>query len=85
MDNRHLSLKLIPCTKSNELPINWCFDEDKQPHYLGQEGSTGETLVNGTVEVKDFTHFGFQQCLADKTIVFVGDSRVRYQVSSFSF
>ena len=29
--------------------------------------------------IKDFTHDGFEKCLADKTIVFVGDSRVRYQ------
>ena len=84
-----------PCAKSSELPPNWCFDNNKDPHYFPFGASSVRTsgvddagsreyinnyiTANETIEIKDFTHDGAQRCLANKTIIFIGDSRVRYQ------
>jgi len=35
--------------------------------------------VNKSIDVKLYTYDGFAECLASKTVVFIGDSRVRYQ------
>ena len=84
-----LYVQSMPCVKSSELPPNWCFDNNKDPHYFPFGASSGvvdassseyiNSYTNETVEIKDFTHDGVQKCLANKTIIFIGDSRVRYQ------
>ena len=83
----------VPCTKSDDLPTEkWCFDRNNDPHYLWNSSSASEDIAvdssqrlnttftsNETVKIMEFTHAGFEKCLANKTIIFVGDSRVRYQ------
>lgn len=60
----------------HRLPDGWCLDDEKVPRYLG-----GGDEQNGTERnvVKHCNHNGCERCLANKTVVFVGDSRVRYQ------
>ena len=35
--------------------------------------------MNKSIDVKLYTYDGYNECLASKTVVFIGDSRVRYQ------
>lgn len=68
----NITLDYESCTNSMVVPENWCLDEDKVPRYVGNEEWPPR-------KVQHYTHDGYEQCLADKTVVFIGDSRVRYQ------
>jgi len=64
-----------PCNRMPSLvPDNWCLDDSMVPRYMGDKDD-----VNKPIDVKLFTYDGFNNCLANKTVVFIGDSRVRYQ------
>jgi len=54
------------------LPNSWCMDGDQKPRYVGR----GEPPPT---HIRHYTHRGYERCLAAKTVVFIGDSRVRYQ------
>lgn len=69
----HCSRNNSSNTISNPLPRNWCLDDDRVPRYVGEHNGT-EGLI-----LRRYTHAGYERCLANKTVVFVGDSRVRYQ------
>lgn len=60
------------CLGNESVPENWCFDANKVPRYVGMMNWPPKT-------VKHYTYAGYEKCLAGKTIVFIGDSRVRYQ------
>ena len=62
-------------TSNSLLPENWCMDTNKIPRYLGDEQ---QSMVTRT-SIQHYTHEGYEKCLAKKTVVFIGDSRVRYQ------
>ncbi|KAL3769664.1 hypothetical protein ACHAWO_009490 [Cyclotella atomus] len=66
----------IPCKSNNEIPNDWCVDAGGNPRYLGCKLQDGLESTN----ILRYNHQGFEQCLANKTIVFIGDSRVRYQI-----
>lgn len=67
----------LNCTECDELPSGWCRDIDnKTPRYVGKAAAGSNLQLHS---VPYYTHRGFEQCLANKTIVFIGDSRVRYQ------
>lgn len=71
----------LSCTKNETLPNGWCMDVNNLPRYVGL-GSVNE--FNTTTEVRHYTHEGYSKCLANKTVVFIGDSRVRYQYMHLS-
>ena len=91
VESHPVFVESVPCTKSDDLPTEkWCFDRNNDPHYLWNSASEDIAVdssqrlnttftSNETVTIKEFTHAGFEKCLANKTIIFVGDSRVRYQ------
>jgi len=67
----------LNCTGSDELPNCWCHDiDDGTPRYVGK-GTGGRNPHHHSIP--HYTHQGFKRCLANKTVVFIGDSRVRYQ------
>ena len=82
----------VQCSKVPNLPPGWCMDDNFVPRYLGkdiidQPEKDTKKNINGTstpefttFEVKQYTHDGFQKCLANKILVFIGESRVRYQL-----
>lgn len=80
---QHVEKRLLPnidtilCKLNNSLPKEWCMDQNSTPRYVGHTSAQPNTTTH---EIKRYSHRGFQQCLANKTIVFVGDSRVRYQL-----
>jgi len=41
--------------------------------------SGGSRLSSPIVNIRHYTHMGYEMCLAGKTLVFIGDSRVRFQ------
>lgn len=55
----------------------WCLDLDQTPRFIAEKHYSGFDTVLSTVQ--HFSHYGFDKCLANKTVVFIGDSRVRYQ------
>ena len=59
-------------------PENWCLDADKVPRYAGKEGED-EDEDWPPRNIQHYTHTGYEKCLASKTVVFIGDSRTRYQ------
>jgi len=64
----------VRCTPSRRnLPDGWCFDDEQMPRYFGVRGLESD----GTLAYH--THAGYNRCLANKNILFIGDSRVRYQ------
>ena len=66
----------LNCT-NDILPIGWCMEEESQtPRYYG---ATNNTNSRPSRMIRHYTHEGYEHCLAGKTIVFIGDSRVRYQ------
>ena len=70
------------CKPNSQLPKGWCIDDDGTPRYTGTVSSNNHT---SSVEViQRYNHAGFEQCLANKTIVFIGDSRVRYQLMNLA-
>ena len=74
-------------TSQSILPQNWYMDTTKTPRYVGGEQHDHHqhqqsimiprTRNNNTIQL--YNHKGYQHCLANKTVVFIGDSRVRYQ------
>ena len=65
-------------------PENWCLDADKVPRYARKEGGDegeGEDEDEDWPprNIQHYTHTGYEKCLASKTVVFIGDSRTRYQ------
>ena len=60
------------CVNDTFVPRNWCLDTDSIPRYVGLKEWPPR-------KVRHYTHTGYEKCLANKTIVFIGDSRVRYQ------
>jgi hypothetical protein len=68
------------CTE-NQAPRGWCTDITfDTPRFVGDGRSlVKDTGNNSTVGKAYRTLEGYQQCLVNKHIVFIGDSRVRYQ------
>mmetsp|Transcript_5565 Transcript_5565/g.12678 ORF Transcript_5565/g.12678 Transcript_5565/m.12678 type:complete len:381 (-) Transcript_5565:129-1271(-) len=64
--------KSRPCNKVSLLPNGWCMDDEMMPRYVGENSEQ-------STDVQLYTHEGYNKCLANKTVVFIGDSRVRYQ------
>lgn len=58
------------CTSN--MPHNWFCDKGNTPRYV----TKSDYATNMT---QHYTHEGYEKCLAKKTVVFIGDSRVRYQ------
>ena len=59
-----------------KLPERWCLNnESNMPFYVGHEPKDLTTRSF----VRHYNHNGYERCLANKTVVFIGDSRVRYQ------
>ena len=81
----HVAKRSLPnsntllCELNSSLPKEWCIDQNGSPRYLGHVSVSYDKTTH---EVKRYIHKGFQKCLANKTIVFIGDSRVRYQLMS---
>ncbi|KAL7486981.1 hypothetical protein ACHAW6_012582 [Cyclotella cf. meneghiniana] len=69
-----LLVSAVTCKPSNLLPKQWCMDNNDTPRYIGDVDFNSSSIV-----VRHYTHQGFEKCLAGKTIVFIGDSTVRYQ------
>ena len=63
----------VRCTPSRKLPDGWCFDDEQVPRYFRARGLESD----GTLTYH--THAGYSRCLANKNLLFIGDSRVRYQ------
>lgn len=51
---------------------NWCMDSNNVPRYVGKEQWPPRSTQR-------YTFVGFEKCMGNKTLVFAGDSRVRYQ------
>ena len=64
--------------RSTSLPNTWCVDTDGVPRFVGAYSAGNVT------QVTRYNHAGFKQCLAGKKVVFIGDSRVRYQYMHLS-
>jgi len=60
----------VKCRQTNDVPLGWCLDDHQVPRYIGHEDNN---------ELLYYTHNGYEKCLSKKTIIFIGDSRVRYQ------
>lgn len=77
------------CTNNSILPEYWCLDVNHIPRYVA--GTRKEILVDNNNNnanktqrwppkmIQHYTHEGYDKCLGNKTVVFIGDSRVRYQ------
>ena len=72
-DLESLSLDYGTCTNNSIVPENWCLDSHQTPRYVGNEGGKPSSVI------QHYTHTGYEKCLAGKTVVLIGDSRVRYQ------
>jgi len=59
------------CTNNTIMPKGWCLDADRVPRYV--DGGKPPSFI------RHYNHKGYEKCLAGKTLVFIGDSRVRYQ------
>jgi hypothetical protein len=79
---------VLNCTSNDILPNGWCMEEESQTprYFLDTDNSSNKEnhapAVSGDddiVTIQHYTHKGYEMCLANKTIVFIGDSRVRYQ------
>eukprot|EP00532_Pseudo-nitzschia_australis_P008102 CAMPEP_0168176172 /NCGR_PEP_ID=MMETSP0139_2-20121125/7607_1 /TAXON_ID=44445 /ORGANISM="Pseudo-nitzschia australis, Strain 10249 10 AB" /LENGTH=459 /DNA_ID=CAMNT_0008094795 /DNA_START=144 /DNA_END=1523 /DNA_ORIENTATION=- len=70
-------LEYESCRKNDVVPENWCLDDTNVPRYVG-----GKTWPPRNV--RHYNHEGYERCLANKTLVFIGDSRVRYQFMSLA-
>jgi hypothetical protein len=60
------------------LPKGWCMDTKQTPRYLISDELVRVPQSNFSVKAYR-SHAGYLQCLAQKHVVFIGDSRVRYQ------
>ena len=68
-------------TSNSILPQNWYLDTSKTPRYVrGEE----QSMIPRT-SIQLYNHKGYQHCLANKTLVFIGDSRVRYQFMHLAY
>jgi hypothetical protein len=87
-----LSQHVLNCNgdsnNNNNLPTHWCMEEDSEtPRYYFNNGTekeedTEEDLPSAATRrttIQHYTPAGYEKCLADKTVVMIGDSRVRYQ------
>ncbi|CAJ1957664.1 unnamed protein product [Cylindrotheca closterium] len=72
---RNLTLDLQSCSNG------WCVDtEFRTPRYAAAGPSVAPLLLPQTVHaVPRYTHQGFEKCFANKVVVVIGDSRLRYQ------
>ena len=68
----NIPLDYSSCVSNEIVPENWCLDENEVPRYVGMENWPPRTI-------KHYTHAGYEKCFSGKTIVLLGDSRVRYQ------
>ena len=66
------TLDYSSCVNDTIVPKEWCLDSESIPRYVGREEWPPRAI-------RHYSHAGYEQCLANKTIVFIGDSRVRYQ------
>jgi hypothetical protein len=71
------------CNKNskNRLAQSWCLDTNGKARYWNMgKHLTGKSSKHKWPKEKLYrTRMGYEQCLAQKSIVFIGDSRVRYQ------
>jgi hypothetical protein len=65
----------------NRLAQSWCLDTNGKPRYwhMGNHSIETSSKDKWPKEKRYRTRLGYEQCLAKKSIVFIGDSRVRYQ------
>jgi len=82
--NRSTTILSIQCNNTNELPQGWCLDNNAVPRYIDivndvHNTSSREEETQSTIELSRYSVEGFEQCLANKTVVFIGESRVRFQ------
>ena len=56
------------------LPDGWCLNNESIPFFIGHEQSQNRSSF-----IRHYNHKGYERCLANKTLVLIGDSRVRYQ------
>jgi len=75
-ENKFVKVHHCKSTMSKSLPVGWCADEDNFPRFMGAQLPGGNRT---SASVRHYTHAGYEKCLAGKTVVFIGDSRVRYQ------
>ena len=79
-----LNLQLVQatqCVKTDNLPDGWCMDGDLKPRYIDIDNNvlSNTTADLSSFELKRYTIDGFEHCLANKTVVFIGESRARFQ------
>jgi hypothetical protein len=53
----------------------WCMDSNHAYRFVGEH----QTGIDQATTIRHYSHSGFDKCLANKTVIFIGDSRVRYQ------
>ncbi|KAL7455197.1 hypothetical protein ACHAWC_006769 [Mediolabrus comicus] len=70
--NNDYLITYATCADNSFLPKNWCHDTDNNARYVGD-------LLPPHNIIKHYNHNGYEKCLAEKNVVFIGDSRVRYQ------
>ena len=64
----------------NQIAPSWCLDTSGTPRFIGAGSDDIHRTKDGTVAEKKYrNHAGFEKCLANKHIIIMGDSRVRYQ------
>ena len=60
---------------------SWCLDTEGTVRYVGTTRAAKQhDDENETFWIPYRTHAGVEQCLANKHVLFIGDSRVRYQL-----
>jgi hypothetical protein len=71
----------------NQIAPSWCLDTSGTARFIGASSNNGVRLTkNGTVAEKKYRNrLGFEKCLANKHIVLIGDSRVRYQYMMLAY
>lgn len=75
----------VKCRIVDNLPLGWCLDDNHVPRYLGKVIIANTSITAETAfDVLHYTHAGFEKCLAKKTVVFIGESRTRYQFMHLS-
>ena len=74
-------VQAIQCVKTDNLPDGWCMDGDLKPRYIDIDNNvlSNTTADSSSFELKRYTIDGFEHCLANKTVVFIGESRARFQ------
>ena len=63
---------------SVNLPEGWCLNNESMPFYVGHHEQSSQQNKSSFL-VRHYNHQGYERCLANKTLVFIGDSRARYQ------